>query len=269
LVVTFHGYDFSTVPRVEGPDVYHNLFRDAGTVTVNCEYARERVRELGCPAERIQTLRMGVDLNEFAFQKHPRVVTDPVRVLTVARLVEKKGIEFAIRAIAHLREKHPGIRYDIIGDGPLRASLEKLVAELRLDEIVRFHGTASNQVVREKMKQAHIFLLSSVTAQNGDQEGTPVSLIEAQACGLPVISTRHSGIPEVVLDGESGFLVAERDAEALADKLSLLIENPRLCDQFGACGRKHVEAQFDVHRLNTELVRIYEQTVRNSAAQSE
>ncbi len=269
LVVTFHGYDFSAVPRTEGREVYQKLFQDADTVTVNCDYARERVCELGCPPERIQKLHMGVDLNEFDFQEHPRVVGEPVRVLTVTRLVEKKGIEFAIRAVAIAREQHPEIRYDIIGDGPLRASLEKLIAELRVSDIVTLHGAASNQAVREKMKQAHIFLLPSVTAQNGDQEGTPVSLIEAQASGLPVVSTRHSGIPEVVLDNESGFLVAERDVKLLAEKLLLLVQNPRLCGQFGACGRKHVEAQFDVHRLNTELVRIYEQTVRNSAAQSE
>ncbi len=268
LVVTFHGHDFSAIPRTEGRDVYKQLFQDADTVTVNCDYARERVRELGCPPERIQKLHMGVDLKEFAFQEHPRVASEPVRVLTVARLVEKKGIEFAIRAVAIAREKHAVIRYDIIGDGPLRSWLEKLITDLRVNDIVTLHGAARNQAVRERMKEAHIFLLPSVTAQNGDQEGTPVSLIEAQACGLPVISTRHSGIPEVVLDNESGYLVAERDTNALAEKLSILVENPRLCSQFGACGRKHVEAQFDVHQLNKELVRIYDQTVCSSAAQS-
>jgi colanic acid/amylovoran biosynthesis glycosyltransferase len=177
--------------------------------------------------------------------------------------VQKKGIEYAIRAVAKARERHPENRYEIIGDGPLRGALEKLVAELGLKESVILHGTKDSEFIRQRMAKAHVLILASVTADNGDQEGTPVTLMEAQASGLPVLSTRHSGIPEVVLDGKSGFLVPERDVEALAERLAFLVEHPEVCRELGACGRKHIEAQFDLRQLNRDLVRIYEQTAGN------
>jgi colanic acid/amylovoran biosynthesis glycosyltransferase len=260
LVVSFHGYDMCVTPRAEGRDVYRNLFRDSDTVTINSEYARGLLRELGCPPDQIKYLRYGVEMDAYTCRERPRAPGEPVHLLTVGRFVQKKGIEFGLRAVALARQRHPELHYDIVGDGPLRSSLQKLAAELGLTNHVTFHGFKDNHFNRQLMTQAHIFALPSVTADNGDQEGTPISLIEAQASGLPVLSTRYSGIPEIVLDGGSGFLVSERDAPALAEKLSLLIERPELCNQFGACGRKHVEAQFELRQANQDLVRVYEET---------
>jgi colanic acid/amylovoran biosynthesis glycosyltransferase len=261
LVVTFHGYDFCVVPRARGTDVYHKLFRVADGVTVNCDYTRERVAGLGCPRERIHNLHVGLHPEQFPFRKRVRQSGEPVRVLSVGRLVEKKGIEYAIRAVASAREKSPNLRYDIVGDGPLRTALEKLIDELGLRQNVFLHGAKNNQFIQQQMAEAHIFMLSSVTAANGDQEGTPVSIMEAQASGLPVLSTFHSGIPEVVIDGESGFLLPERDVAALAEKLGFLIEHPEVCRKMGARGRRHVEAEYDLRKLNRDLVDIYEQTL--------
>lgn len=260
LVVSFHGYDICVTPRAEGKDVYRNLFRDSDTVTINSEYARGLVGELGCSPDRIKYLRYGVEMDAYACREHSRAPGEPVRLLTVGRFVQKKGIEFGLRAVAIARQKQPELHYDIVGDGPLRSSLEKLAAELGLENHVTFHGFKDNHFNREIMSQAHIFTLPSVTADNGDQEGTPISLIEAQASGLPVLSTRYSGIPEIVQDGKSGFLVPERDFSALAEKLLLLIERPELCTQFGACGRKHVQAQFELRQANQDLVHVYEET---------
>lgn len=260
LVLSFHGYDICVTPRAEGPDVYRNLFRDADTVTINSEYARGLVRELGCPPNHIKYLRYGVEMDAYACPERPRAPGKPVRLLTVGRFVQKKGIEFGLRAVAIARQKHSELHYDIVGDGPLRSSLQKLATELGLNNHVTFHGFKDNHFNRQLMTRAHIFALPSITADNGDQENTPISLIEAQASGLPVLSTRYSGIPEIVLDGKSGFLVPERDTPALAEKLLLLIERPELCNQFGACGRKHVEAQFELHQANQDLVRLYEET---------
>lgn len=258
LVVTFHGYDFCVTPREEGPAVYHALFRDADAVTVNSQYTRERVIELGCLPERVSILHVGVDLRRFVFQSRRRIGTDPVRLITVGRLVPKKGIEFALRAVASIREKHPHIQYDIVGEGPLRTELEKLVKELNLGGQVILHGAKDSRFVQDQITRAHIFMLPSFTAANGDQEGTPVSLMEAQAVGLPVLSSQHSGIPEVVKNGQSGFLVPERDVVGLAEKLDFLITHPEVCQDMGICGRKHVETEFDIRRLNRELVEIYQ-----------
>src|SRR5205085_9701304 len=107
---------------------------------------------------------------------------------------------------------------------------------------------------------AHVFLLPSVTAANGDQEGTPVSLIEAQATGLPVVSTFHSGIPEVVRDRETGFLVPESDVNLLTERLEYLADHPDCWEIMGSKGRAHVEAHYDIARLNRDLVALYEKT---------
>jgi colanic acid/amylovoran biosynthesis glycosyltransferase len=110
-------------------------------------------------------------------------------------------------------------------------------------------------------QEANIFILPSVTSDNEDQEGTPVVLMEAQAMGLPVISTFHSGIPEVVVEGKSGFLVPEKDVDALAEKLEGLIEHPEIWPEMGRYGRKFVEERYDIKKLNQQLVEIYQNLI--------
>ena len=223
LVVTFRGFDFSAYPRLYGDDCYRAVFEVSDAVTYNCEHARSRLLELGCPPQKLVKYTSALDIDRFPFRERRLEPGEPVRVLTVARLTEKKGIHIALRAVAMVRERGADLRYDVIGEGPMREQLELLVDELSLSDIVHLHGERDGAYVRERLAEAHIFLLASVTAPNGDQEGTPVSLMEAQACGLPVLSTLHSGIPEVVADGASGLLVPEGGAEALAAGLEQLI----------------------------------------------
>jgi colanic acid/amylovoran biosynthesis glycosyltransferase len=261
LVATFHGYDFSVVPRQEGAKVYERLFGVADAVTVNSEYTRQQVIALGCAPDRIHNLHVGVEVGRFPYRDRARHPAEPVRLLTVARLVEKKGIEYALQAVARLRQTHPNVQYDIIGDGPLLPALTKLAGQLGLQQAAVFHGAKDSRFVQQRIAEAHLFLLPSVTAADGDQEGTPVSLMEAQAAGLPVLSTIHSGIPEVVLEGASGFLVPERDVAGLADRLLYLVEHPEVCRNMGVRGRQHVEEQFDLPKLNRDLVALYRQTI--------
>ena len=258
LVVTFHGYDFCTWPKHHGAGAYRQLFDTADAVTVNSDYAGERVRDLGCPAEKIHRLAVGLNLDEFPFRERNLSAGEPVQLLSVGRLVEKKGLEYAIRAVVRVRKRYPHVRLEIIGEGPLRPQLEGLVRDLNLESVVVLAGARDGSYVRQRMAEAHLFLLPSVTAADGDQEGTPVSLMEAQASGLPVFSTRHSGIPEIVRDGASGFLLPERDVDGLADRLADLIGNP---DQWAAMGRKGrdlVERLCDIRTLNLQLVSLYE-----------
>jgi colanic acid/amylovoran biosynthesis glycosyltransferase len=265
LVVTFHGYDFCAVPREEGPNVYQHLFEAADAVTVNSEYALRKVMKLGCNSQKMRLLHVGLDLEQFAFRDRVRAPGDPIRLLSVGRLVEKKGIEYALRAVARVCAQHPALTYEIIGDGPLRAGLKELAGELGFGDRVRFHGARDSRFIQERMAEAHIFVLPSVTAGDGDQEGTPVSLMEAQAAGLPILSTLHSGIPEAVLDGQSGLLAPERDFKALADKLLHLIAHPEICRAMGTRGRRHIEEHFDLRKLNRDLVKIYEELTAENA----
>jgi colanic acid/amylovoran biosynthesis glycosyltransferase len=246
---------------VHGSDVYGRLFRDADSVMGVSEYAIGRLRQIGCPAQKLSVLHTGVCLAKVPFRARRRQADEPVRILTVGRLVEKKGLEYALRAVATVRCIHPNLRYEIIGEGPLRPALESLIRQLDLGSVVTMRGAVNADIVRRSFAESHLYILSSVTASDGDQEGIPVSLMEAQACGLPVLSTRHSGIPELVADGESGFLVEERNADELAGRLLSLVENPQEWPAMGERGRTIVEAQFDIDALNRDLVRLYDDVI--------
>lgn len=182
-------------------------------------------------------------------------------MITVGRLVEKKGIEYAIASVAKVAKKYPNILYRIVGDGALRASLEAQILELGISDCVQLLGWMTQEQVRQLYTDSHIFILSSVTAANGDREGQGLVLQEAQAMGLPVLSTLHNGIPEGVLDRKSGFLVPERDADALAEKLSYLIENPEVWPAMGKAGREYVEERYNIKHLNEQLIELYQNLI--------
>ena len=181
-------------------------------------------------------------------------------------MVEKKGLEYSIKAVARVAQKFSNIEYNIVGDGALRVKLEKLIMELGVGNKVNLLGWKTQDELRELFKEAHIFILSSITASDGDMEGQGLVLQEAQAVGLPVLSTHHNGIPEGVLDGKSGFLVRERDVDALSERLQYLIEHSELWPEMGRCGRKFVEEKYDIEILNSKLVSIYNALLTDNMA---
>lgn len=257
FVVSFHGYDCSAAPQRQGRGMYDRLFSTADRLIANSQFMKDRLEELGCLQAKIAVLPYGIDLDAFPFETRVPAADETVRLITIARLVEKKGIEFVLRALAAARPKLSAFHYDIVGDGPLRRDLENLAAELDLAEVVTFHGAAIADQVRSWLERSHLFILASVTARDGDQEGTPVSLLEAQASGLPVIATRHAGIPEIVLDGASGLLVPERDVSALAEALHALIVQRERWPGMGRCGRAFVEERFSASLSNQRLLELY------------
>lgn len=258
LVVSFHGYDFSGWPREHGADCYERLFATADAVTVNSEFTRGRLESLGCPPQKIHKIPAPARIEDFVFRVRRLEAGVSVRLLTVGRLVEKKGIEYVIRAVARVRAAHPAIRYDVIGDGPQRERLTELAHSLGLEGVVTFHGARDQGFVREKMDEAHLFVLASVTAEGGDTEGQGVALLEAQASGLPVVATDHNGFPESIAPGRSGFLVPERDVEALASRIVDLIHRSDAWPEMGRAGRDHVETHYELGRLNRQLAALYE-----------
>ncbi|NJK41757.1 MAG: colanic acid biosynthesis glycosyltransferase WcaL, partial [Acaryochloridaceae cyanobacterium SU_2_1] len=206
---------------------------------------------------KITVHHMGIDCQAFPFIPRQLVNQEPVRIVTVARLVEKKGIEYGIRAIAILKQEQPNIQYEILGDGYLRESLQTLIAQLQLDDTVHLLGWKQQAEVIDILNKAHILLAPSVTGQKGDQEGIPVALMEAMAMGLPVVSTQYTGIPELIEDGVSGFLVPERDCDAIAHKLKKLIDHSQQWQQMGQAGRDYVEAHYNIHPLTKQLMELY------------
>lgn len=257
LIVSFHGYDFSAVPQREGIGTYSKLFATADAITINSEFTRAQVAKLGCPEAKFHKIPVGLNPGEFAFQERTVRSGESIRILTLARLVAKKGHEFSLRAFARAREKHPQLEYDIVGDGPLRSDLEKLAHQLGIEAHVHFHGAAGSNDVRRHFAQSHLFMLASVT-RNGDQEGQGLVLQEAQAAGLPILATTHGPFPEGVLVDKSAFLVPEGDVNALAERLGYLVEHPETWPEMGRQGRGFVEEHFDIRDLNRRLVEVYE-----------
>ncbi|HYT62047.1 MAG TPA: glycosyltransferase [Haliangiales bacterium] len=260
MIVSFHGYDYSTLPRKEGTDMYRRLFQTADAITVNSEYTGRQVEKLGCPAAKLHRLPVGLDPEEFPFRERTLHDGGPIRILTVARLIEIKGHEYVIRALAKVRERHPAICYDVVGDGPLRRNLGDLAARLGVQDRVVFHGALDSAGVRRLLAEAQLFVLASVNVA-GDQEGQGLVLQEAQAAGLPVVATQHGGLPEGILPDQSGFLVAERDVDGLAERLNFLVEHPEIWPMMGRAGRRFVETRYDIRKLNSLLERIYFGTI--------
>lgn len=272
LIVTFRGIDISQHVQEQGEDVYDQLFARGNFFLANCEFFRQKALKIGCNPDRIVVHGSGIDCRQFAFKPRYFPADGIVRIATTGRLVEKKGIEYCIRAIAKLAPTHPNIEFNIIGDGPLKADFEKLIAELDVSNLVKLLGWKQHQEIAEILDNCHLFLAPSVTAADGNQDAPVNTLKEAMAMGLPVISTYHGGIPELVEDGVNGFLVPERDVDAIAQKLAYLIEHPELWESMGTAGRHRVEEKYDMEKLNDELVEIYqsllEQEVRQQPNQS-
>lgn len=254
LMTIFHGNDVGVLAHEGALGRYQPLFDyGASLLTVNGMF-RQMLIEEGAPEERIAVHRMGINCDEIPYR--PRVMVDgPLELISVCRLVEKKGIAVALRALAAVEAARPAVkwRYSIIGDGPLLPALKALAGELGLGDRVRFHGALPHGSVRDRLARAHIFLLPSVTAANGDVEGIPVALMEAMAAGLIVVSSFHSGIPELVENGRSGFLAPEGDAAALAAHLQCIADTPDAWAWISLAARKRVESEFNNEILNDSL----------------
>ena len=261
LITSFHGYDLSLCLRSEGAGMYSRLFAIGDLFLPVSRNWRERLIGLGCPESKVVVHRTGMDCQRFAYRARPAATDGSVRVVSIARLVEKKGIEYAIRAVAELAAAGRRIEYTIVGDGPLAEELHQLTSELGVERAVRFVGQRAQPEVIRILDESHLLVVPSVVARDGDEEGIPVVLMEAMAMGLPVVATHHSGIPELVEHGVSGLLVAERDVQALARAITELADAPQLWSAFGHAGRSRVLAEHDIGRLNDSLVMLYQRAI--------
>jgi colanic acid/amylovoran biosynthesis glycosyltransferase len=205
--------------------------------------------------QKLGSARLGINCEAFEFRPRALAGGAPLRVITVGPMTEKKGHRYTIRAVATLSSRRPDldVRLDVVGDGPLFVEMRELVASLRLGARVVFHRGVSKGAVRNLHGRAHVFVLHSVTARGGDTDDLPVSVMEAMAVGLPVVSTRHSSIPALVAHGVSGLLVEERDVEGTADSIERIADNPELAMRMGAEGRRIVARDFNGGRQARQL----------------
>jgi len=255
LVTTFHGYD-TRLGIEKGGHIYQNLFENGDCFIAVSDYNYKNLINFGLDRKKIIYHPVGIDPDKFIYewQSEPAKDTKPIKVLTIARLVEEKGLQYGIQAIRKLLGQNPELtlEYNIIGDGPLKGSLEGLIQELMLGKFVHLLGPQAQKQVVQALQQSHIFLLPSVAESFG------VVLLEAQAVGLPVVATSVGSTYGAIIDGKSGFLVPERHVDALTEKLQYLIKHPELWPEMGRAGRRFVQEHYGIKKLNRRLVEIYE-----------
>lgn len=269
LITTFHGFDATLSTPVllmspawaNYPLFRHRLARQGDLFLCASAFIRERVLAMGFPAERTRVHYIGVDCQAV----RPRAPEEETpTILHVARLVEVKGAEYLIRAFATLAARHPKTQLELIGDGPLRARLQKLAGSLGLAERIRFTGALPHAEVLARMRRAAMLVLPSVCTASGRVEGLGMVLMEAAAAGVPVIGSRVGGIPEGIAEGRSGLLVPERDPDALATCMETLLNDGDLRRRMGADARAFVEERFDIHRQTALLESFYDEVIADA-----
>lgn len=260
LFTFFHGVDMSTNLDAK-PWLYDKLFAYLDLALPISDYWCCKLIGLGHNPEKILVHHMGVDCNKFQYQAKLQRPGESTRFITVARFIEKKGVEYAIQAFAQVAKEYQNIEYILIGDGPLKKAIIELIEQLGISDKVRLMGSCAQKEVIKLVQSAHIYLAPSVTARDNDKEGIPVSMMEAMAMGLPVISTEHSGIPELVQNEITGFLVPERDVESLAEKMQYMIDYPELWPRMGQAGRDWVFEHFNCQKQNNRLISIFREYI--------
>lgn len=260
LITTFYGYDMSILPRSEEwQKKYRKLFDIGDLFLVEGSHMKREMIRIGCPEEKLRIQHIAIDTDKVAYRARlPKQTAEKVKILFCGRFSEKKGLVYALQAVAMVVQSFPDLEFRIIGDGELRQEVEDFIATAKLERWVKLLGMQPYDVVVEELANADIFFHPSVTAADGDSEGgAPTVILEAQAAGLPILSTLHADIPEVVIDGVTGLLAPERDVPALAEKLLYLVENQELWQQMGSMGRKHIVDHYNIAQEAARLEDIY------------
>jgi len=264
LLTTFHGFDATVGKRAllrsrKVSWIHYALFRRdlmlGGTLFICVsEFIRRRLLSLGFPEKKTVTHYIGIDREALPVRSEDQQAKI---ILHVARLVEKKGTAYLLRAFAAIAGMEPEAILVIIGDGQLRGELGVLAGELGIAGRVRFLGQCDHPTTLRWMARAWVFCLPSTTARSGDAEGLGMVLLEAAARGVPVIGTRHGGIPEAVEDGVTGFLVTERSDAEIADRLLILLRSDSTRISMGEAGRRMTAEKFDLQRQTRKLEDLY------------
>ena len=261
VVLTSHGTDLFLLDRLAPARMLARpVFASASQVTVISTPLVDRVKRLGVPADRISVIPMPVDRLVFARTSEAsrtNSTRDAKRLLFVGRLVERKGAEFALRAVGELVRQGRELTLIIAGDGPERDALTRLTTELSISRNVQFLGTRTPDEVAKLYAECGVLVMPAVTDWKGEQEGFGMVLVEAMQAGLPVVATRSGGIPDVVRDGDTGLLVPERDPLALAIAIARLLDEPTLAHALASAARDDVRARFSPEHLARAFHGVY------------
>jgi len=258
---TFYGYDVTKAVHPDNYDCYETVWDQLDLSIGISQHIRSRMLMLGCAESDSTVLRIGVDPELFTYDVTPYETDSDLELLSACRHTGKKGLEYAIRAVADLIGEGHDISYTFAGDGEKTDEYRSLVRKLGITDAVDFPGLVSQKRVSELMREAHLYVQPSVTTPEGDMEGQGLVFQEAQATGTPPIATFHDGIPEGVRHGETGRLVPERDVKALSSAIEFFIDNPDAIERYAEAGREYIEQRFDYRSIADEQVELYERAI--------
>lgn len=264
LIVTFHGYD-ATIKDDQARGYFHKnyvkrrdeLVNDANVLIAVSNFIKKKMIEQGFPEHKIVQHYIGIDTEFFT---HDPIVKREKIVLFVGRLVEKKGVEYLIKALSKIQKWDKEIKLIIIGEGPLRRELEKTAQELLLN--YKFLGAQNPLTIKNWLNKSKVFCVPSVTAENGDAEGFGMVFAEANSMGVPVVSFDSGGISEAVSHGETGFLAPEKDIDILASYIKTLFKDEELWSEFSKNGIERVRSLYNLKENTKGLEEIYKKILR-------
>ena len=257
-------YTFTAHARDIYVDAQRRLLRrqieQARAVVTVSQYTRQYLKEEICPSssDKVLCIYNGLDLADFEFRWPRPVDPGPAVILSVARLIPKKGLEDLIKAAAILKQLRRAFRVEIIGNGPLRNELENRVKQLGLGDCVEFKGQQPQESVSSAYQRASIFALPCVVSEDGDRDGIPTVVLEAMASGVPVVSTPVSGIPELIESSRDGMLVPPNSPLLLAEALDRLLADSQLRDHLAQAARAKIESRFLVERSSSQLLNLFQ-----------
>ena len=263
LIVHFHGFDAHVRDVLEEHrETYPLMFDQAAAIIAVSRSMQRKLISMGAPAEKVHYNPYGIDCSTFGGAQPGNA---PPLFIAVGRFVEKKAPQVTLRAFSQVYRKFPSAQLRMIGDGPLLDECKKLASSLGIASAVTFLGAQQHAAVQAEMRGARSFLQHSVEAASGDCEGTPLGILEAGASGLPVVATRHAGIPDVVIEGETGFLIDEHDVDGMAAHMLRLLEEPETAARMGAAARNHISTHFNQEQSLNKLWKIVESSIESHA----
>jgi colanic acid/amylovoran biosynthesis glycosyltransferase len=262
FVTTCYGTDVTGFPHPNRYDWYDGFWERCDLAIGITQHIRSRMLMLGCPEAKSMKHPIGIDTEKFGWRQRTHD-GGPLQITSVARHAEKKGLRYGIEAVADCIDAGIDIEYRIAGDGELRPDLERLVRRHGISDQVKLLGWVSQAEVSRLLEESHLFMLPSVTARSGDMEGQALVLQEAQAAGVPVISTYHDGIPEGVAERQTGRLVPERDPEALADAIRFFDVDTDRIREYSQNTAEYIE-RFDNQKLIDRQVGLYSDVIERA-----
>jgi len=245
FVVSFHGVD--VVKFVDKPGYVEELrrvFSHARLILARSDSLLARLRELGCPEEKLRLNRTPIPLDDIEFRERQAPADGEWRLVQACRLIQKKGLYTTLKALPAVIARFPKVRFVLCGTGPEEKRFAGKVRALGLEDHVLMPGWMNQKDLVSACHFGHIFLHPSELTTSGDQEGVPNSMLEAMASGMPVVATRHGGIPEAVTHGVDGLLVAEKDVAALAEALCTLMSQPEMLSRFSCEAAQSVRERY-------------------------